>query len=178
MAICCNWLGNSKPTLTTLLSVDRKDMEHYSARPACLKINFMFHYYFITLLNSKNRVSLDSYVIMPLISEQVCTVGRNQNGMERKVDKRKKNPANCRSSGGLIKAESEIKYEVLLNAFDEGFKAFHVGLMLLPLKLTVAMTEQLEESQRSSAVCSRIPQEWSFYSNVTCDHFIAGPLTW
>lgn len=43
-------------------------------------------------------------------------------GMEGKVDK-KKTTAKCRSSEGLIRAESKINYEVLMYAFDESFKS-------------------------------------------------------
>lgn len=78
----------------TLLLVNMKYIEHNSAYPAEFKHIWAKIAHFITILlyrwGHKNRVSLDISVIIPWVSEQFCTVGRNQDCVWKEKWTRKK----------------------------------------------------------------------------------------
>lgn len=57
---------------------------------------------------------MDISVIIPPVSEQFCTVGRNQECVRKEKWTRKKTTAKCKSFLALIRAKSKINCEVLM----------------------------------------------------------------
>lgn len=129
----------------------------------------------------KNTVNFDSYIIISLISEHVCIIGRNQEwawrgdkGVQRTWAEK------WRIFRGFIRAKSELVYEVLMHASDEIFKnpccwSNATSTESKHWQIWSSLQKPTTYLQCSEGSCNNC-HSTAWY--MTCNHFIVGPLTW
>lgn len=110
---------------------------------------------------------------------------KSRMGLEGKVDKKKKKTtAKCRSSRTLVRAGRKINYEILIQAFNEIFKSLSCWssdiIIILQLKLNTSKDGAICKTPSTCLQCTAgfCKNSHSIARYMTCNHLIAGSLTW